>query len=134
MPSDDKLKLCNSVLESEKLEQYLSGKGGLVFTEFNTTYGFMGKTRALDAIGFPELENGIKRALGNYANIKSLIKNYEVELIEVHKWGFYGFGQLVGKSEIVQKYWSPKKIKKILIILGSYEFHPETNQQFLCAI
>jgi hypothetical protein len=48
-----------------------------------------------------------------------------VELIEVHNWGFYGFGQLIGKSEIVQKYWSPKKIKKVLVTLGPQEYHPE---------
>lgn len=127
MSIDRKLKLCNSVKESEKLWQYLNGKGGLVYTEFNTTYGFKGNLRALDAIRFPELEQGIHRASGNYEKIRFLIKNYEVELIEVHNWGFYGFGQLIGKSEITQKYWTPKKIKKILITMGPHEFHPETN-------
>jgi hypothetical protein len=42
MSINSKLKLCNSVRESEKLWQYLNGKGGLVYTEFNTTYGFEG--------------------------------------------------------------------------------------------
>ena len=120
-------KLCNSVKETEKLRQYLNGKGGLVYTEFNTTDGLGGKVRALDAIRFPKLENRIDKAFGHYEKIRSTMQNHEVELIEVHKWGFYGFGQLVGKSEIVQKYWFPMKVKKVLITLGSYEFHPETN-------
>lgn len=127
MSINSKFNFCNSVKESDKLRQYLKGKGGLVFTEFNTTYRHKGKLRALDAIRFPELEQGIYRASGNYENIELLIKNNEVELIEVHFWGFYGFGQLIGKSEIVLKHWSPKKINKIFITLGSNEFHPEKN-------
>jgi hypothetical protein len=132
--SFDKIKkkpYCNSVLESRALEQYWNEKGGRVYTEFNTTYGFEGKMRALDAIRFPELEKGIFRARHRYEEIKSLIAKYEVELIEVHHWGFYGFGQLVGKSEIFQKYWSPKRIKKVMIILSPKEYHPQTNPDLL---
>jgi hypothetical protein len=130
LASDNKTKkkqYCNSALESRALEQYWNEKGGRVYTEFNTTYGFEGKMRALDAIRFPELEKGMFRARNKYYEIKSLIANYEVELIEVHNWGFYGFGQLVGKSEIFGKYWSPKRTKKVLIILGPNEFHPQKN-------
>jgi hypothetical protein len=35
--------LCNSVLESRAFEQYWNEKGGLVYAEFNTAYGFEGK-------------------------------------------------------------------------------------------
>lgn len=45
----------------------------------------------------------------------------------MHHWGFYGLGQLVGKAEIFEKYWSQKPAKKVLIVLGPHEFHPETN-------
>jgi hypothetical protein len=39
--------------------------------------------------------------------------------------GFYGLGQIIGKSMIVEKYWTPKKkIKKGLITLGPKLFHP----------
>ncbi len=76
-------KLCNSVKESGKLQQYLNGKSGLIFTEFNTKFRHKGKLRALDAIRFPELEQGIYRASGNYENIELLIKNNEIELIDV---------------------------------------------------
>ena len=111
-------RLCNSLLESKPLQQYWEENGGLLFTEFNTTYGLKGMMRALDAIRFPKLERGAYRSTGNYETIANLIKNYEVELIEVHGWGFYGFGQLIGKSEIVQKYWEPKKVSKVLITIN----------------
>jgi hypothetical protein len=58
MSINSKLGYCNSVKESEVLWQYLNGKGGLVYTEFNTTHGDKGNLRALDAIRFPELEQG----------------------------------------------------------------------------
>jgi hypothetical protein len=118
---------CNSALESRALEQYWNEKGGRIYTEFNTAYGFEGKMRTLDAIRFPELEKGMLRARNRYEEIKSLVAKYEVELIEVHHWGFYGFGQLIGKSEIFAKYWSPKSAKKVLIILSPKEFHPQTK-------
>ena len=77
--SFDKIKkkpYCTSVLESRALEQYWNEKGGRVYTEFNTTHGFEGKMRALDAIRFPELEKGIFRAGQRYEEIKSLIAKY----------------------------------------------------------
>jgi hypothetical protein len=89
--------------ESERLFQYYREKGGLVFREFNTTQEINGRPRSIDAIRFPELETGIFTARGNYPMIRQLIEKHIVELIEVHKWGFYGFGQLIGKKEIVEK-------------------------------
>jgi hypothetical protein len=120
-------RFCNSPLESVPLKQYWQEKGGLLFTEFNTTYGLKGNLRAFDAIRFPDLETGAYRAHGNYEAIKSLIKNFEVELIEVHDWGFHSFGQIVGKTEIVKKHWAPKKIRKVLITVDPKHFHPKTN-------
>lgn len=117
-------RFCNSLLKSKPLQKYWDDNGGLLFTEFNTTFGLKGKLRALDAIRFPCLETGVYRAAGNYEAIANLIKNNEVELIEVHGWGFYGFGQIVGKSEIVQKYWEPKKVSKVLIT-----FSPKYDSQ-----
>jgi hypothetical protein len=116
-----------SLRESEKLFQYYQEKGGLVFREFNTTQGIEGKPRSIDAIRFPELEIGIHTARGNYNEIRPLIENHTVELIEVHKWGFYGFGQLIGKKEIVKKYWNPKEMKMVLITANLTNFHPETK-------
>ena len=106
------------MLESKPLQQYWEENGGLLFTEFNTIYDLKGMSRALDAIRFPNIERGAYRATGNYETIANLIKNNEVELIEVHSWGFYGFGQLIGKSEIVQKYWEPKKVSRVLITIN----------------
>jgi len=113
--------------ESVRLFQYYIEKEGLVFREFNTTQGIQGKSRSIDAIRFPELDTGIYTARGNYSEIRQLIENHLVELIEVHKWGFYGLGQLIGKKEIVEKYWNPKEIKLVLITANLTSFHPETN-------
>lgn len=85
-------RFCNSPLESQPLQKYWEEKGGLLFTEFNTTFGQNGLLRALDAIRFPELEREAYRSKDNYEAIAQLMKNNEVELIEVHSWGFYGFG------------------------------------------
>lgn len=76
-------------------------------------------------LGFLTWKQGLV-GRGNYETISYLIKNNEVELIEVHGWGFYGFGQIVGKSEIVQKYWEPKKVKKVLITF-SPKYDSERN-------
>jgi len=96
---------CNSLLESKPLQKYWEEKGGLLFTEFNTTYGQKGILRALDAIRFPELKSGAYRSKDNYETISELIKNHDVELIEVHGWGFYGFrlnsGKIRDSSEIL---------------------------------
>jgi hypothetical protein len=113
--------------ESERLFQYYSEKGGLVFREFNTTEGIVGRTRSIDAIRFPELKTGIYTAFGNYPIITQLIEKHHVELIEVHKWGFYGLGQLIGKKEIVEKYWNPKEINLVLITSNLTAYHPEMN-------
>lgn len=113
--------------EARKLKQYFDEKRGLIFTQFNTTQGVEGKLRSLDAIRFPNQEKEIYKAKGNYENIAQLIEEQTVELIEVHKWGFYRFGQLIGKSEIVKKYWNPKRIKKVLITLSPTTFQPEKN-------
>jgi hypothetical protein len=117
---------CNSLLESEPLQKYWEEKGGLLFTEFNTTYGQNGILRALDAIRFPDLDKGAYRSKGNYEAIGHLIKSNEVELIEVHGWGLYGFGQIVGKSEIVQKHWTPKRVTKVIITINP-KFDPKKN-------
>ena len=98
--------------EDEKLKVYYDEVGGLFFTEFNTTQGQRGKLRALDAIRFPDLETGIYKSSGNYDTIRNLIPEHSVELIEVHKWGFYVLGQLIGKYRITEKYWDPKEAKR----------------------
>ena len=113
--------------ESERLFQYYNEKGGLFFKEFNTTQGIEGRPRSIDAIRFPELETGIFKAQGNYTAIKELIETSLVELVEVHKWGFYALGQLIGKEELVKKYWNPKEIRKVLITVNLSGFHPETK-------
>jgi len=116
-----------SIREDRKLLEYYEEKGGLVFTEFNTTQSMAGRLRALDAIRFPQLEKGIYQSAGNYNRIKKLIREHPVELIEVHKWGLYGFGQLVGKSYIVEHHWHPKQTTKILITLSPNRYHPGKN-------
>ncbi|NLD66331.1 MAG: hypothetical protein GX648_07140 [Crenarchaeota archaeon] len=118
---------CDSAQETEKLLQYWRRFGGLVFTEFNTTHGYGGKMRRLDAIRFPELESRVHKTADRYEEIRELVGKHAVELIEVHNWGFYGFGQLVGKAEIFRKYWSPKNMKLIFIVMGAHEFDPVTN-------
>ena len=113
--------------ENLKLKQYFEENSGLAFTEFNTTQGMEGNLRALDAILFPGLETGVYKSSGNYSEIEELIQENPVKLIEVHKLGFYGFGQLVGKEKLVKKYWNPKETKKVLVTLSPEEYHPERN-------
>ena len=116
-----------SANENQKLLQYHEDKGGLLFTEFNVTQGMPGKKRSLDAIRFPQLEKDSYQSAGNYEKLKELIQKYKVELIEVHKWGFYGFGQLIGKSYILEQQWNPHHFEKVLITMSSETYHPETK-------
>ena len=73
------------------------------------------------------LGTGFYTARGNYDKITKIIESYSVELIEVHKWGFYALEQLIGKEELVKKYWKPNAIKKVLITSNLTMFHPERN-------
>lgn len=113
--------------ESERLWQYYQANGGLFFREFNTTKYLEGRTRSIDAIRFPNLESGFYKAQGNYLQIKEIIQEQPVEVIEVHKWGFYALGQLIGKAEILEKYWSPKDVSKVLIMSNLTSFHPASK-------
>jgi hypothetical protein len=42
-------------------------------------------------------------------------------------WGFYALGQIIGKAEIINKYWPPKEVQKTLITSKLTKFHPEIN-------
>ena len=86
-----------------------------------------GKKRALDAIRFPQLEKGRYRSAGNYDKLRELIQKHKMELIEVHNWGFSGFGQLVGKSYILEHHWNPHRFDKVLITLSAKTYHPDTR-------
>jgi len=117
----------HSKRENIALKQYFTENKGLMFTEFNTTQSMKGNLRALDAILFPELEESKYKSTGNYSKIRELIKENTVELIEVHKWGFYALGQLVGKEKLVKKHWNPKETQKVLVTLDPEIYHPEKN-------
>jgi len=113
--------------ENLKLKEYIDKRKGLTFTEFNTTQGKKGKQRRLDAILFPDMERGVYKSAGNYPKIKELIEKHPIELIEVHKWGFYPLGQLIGKEKILKKHWNPKETQKVLITLNPNRYHPKLN-------
>jgi len=113
--------------ENIRLKKYLEKNRNLAFAEFNTTHGLEGSKRALDAILFPGLEGHTYKSRGNYENIKKLIEDHPVELIEVHGWGFYVLGQLIGKEHIVQKYWNPLETQKVLLTMDSKKYHPKKS-------
>ncbi|MDI9578105.1 MAG: hypothetical protein QM398_08235 [Thermoproteota archaeon] len=58
----------------------------------------------------PELESRVHKTANKYEETREFVDKHVVELVEVHNWGFYGFGQLVGKSEVFKKYWSTNSV------------------------
>jgi len=107
--------------EGEHLLDYHKSRGGLLFTEVNVAYPVTGsRQRRLDGVLFPNPPDEFDTDAYHYtsdnrSSIKSLIGTRVAELIEVHSWGFYGFGQIVGKSRIVEREWDPHDIRRVFI-------------------
>lgn len=98
--------------EDDLLAKYFERKDGLLFTEVNVAYlGNGGVQRRIDAIRVPNPPRGDSGAYNygsrNRRTIWNLIENHTVELIEVHRWGFGLFGQLLGKAGIVRNELDP---------------------------
>lgn len=123
-------------LEDPYLEAYHEQEGGLVFTEFNVASPVPGsRQRRLDAIRFPDAPGGNEGIYRysprkNHETIARLIKAYPVEAIEVHKWGFYVFGQLVGKRELLWIHWDPVSVEPVLLPTthGKGAYHPDVHE------
>jgi len=107
-----------STRENKLIKKYYEKKGGLVVTEVNVTDGIKdSRQRRLDAVRFP----GEKDRIIEYSDIgrekvSDLFESEEAELIEVHNWGFYVFGQLVGKEEVLKENWRLKETRKVLLV------------------
>lgn len=107
--------------EDEHLAAYHEQRGGLLFAEVNVAYPVTGsRQRRLDGVLFPNPPHNHDQEAYHYTPsnrpyIRELIQNHTAELIEVHSWGFYGFGQIVGKARIVQNEWNPANIRKVFI-------------------
>jgi hypothetical protein len=107
--------------EDAHLEAYHEQRGGLLLVEVNVAYPVTGsRQRRLDGILFPNPPQNRDGEAYHYTSsnrplIRELIQSRTAELIEVHSWGFYGFGQIVGKAHIVQDEWNPADIRKVFI-------------------
>ncbi len=96
---------------------------GPLFREFRVTNGIenSARQRALDGLLIcngeenqvykPTLQNG------GYEYAKHLIdQNYPLIAIEVHKWGWEGFGQVVGKATLLEDFWDAPIVRKVLVV------------------
>lgn len=121
-----------STRENKLILQYFQEKGGLVITEFNVTDGVSdSRQRRLDAIRVPEEDDRIKEYGATSRNqVANLISSQKCELIEVHGWGFYVLGQLIGKHEILEQYWETKETEKVLIVDNEAggPYHPDERK------
>lgn len=107
--------------EDKQLAEYHEHRGGLLFTEVNVAYPVSGsRQRRLDGVLFPNPPDGHDGGAYHYTpanrpEIRELMQHCVSELIEVHSWGFYGFGQLVGKAAIIENEWKPADVRKVFI-------------------
>lgn len=95
-----------------------------MFTEFNVAAKMPGsRMRRLDGIRFPEPLGGLTGAFvsgsENRTLVEEMFRRCTVELIEVHRWGFYALGQVVGKRRLLEGHWAPKEIHSVLIVDNS---------------
>jgi len=121
--------------EDAHLEAYHEQRGGLLLVEVNVAYPVTGsRQRRLDGILFPNPPQNRDGEAYHYTSsnrplIRELIQSCTAELIEVHSWGFYGFGQIVGKAHIVQDEWNPADIRKVFISDNNARgpYYPDEN-------
>lgn len=98
-------------------------ESGPLFREFRVTncIANSARQRALDGLLIcngeenqvykPTLQNG------GYEYAKHLIdQNYPLIAIEVHKWGWEGFGQVVGKATLLEDFWDAPIVRKVLVV------------------
>jgi hypothetical protein len=121
--------------EDDHLVRYHERRGGLLFSEVNVAHPVPGsRQRRLDGVLFPDPPEGLDGDAYHYtpsnrAGIRDLLRDRTAELIEVHAWGFYGFGQLVGKAAIVENEWNPEAVQKVFIPDndGRSPYYPDEN-------
>lgn len=92
-----------------------------MFVEVNTAYPKTGSLqRRLDGVLFPNPPSEFNECAYRYTpanrpGIQELFSEHVAELIEVHDWGFFGFGQIVGKARLVETEWDPYALRRVFI-------------------
>ncbi|MFB6215697.1 MAG: hypothetical protein ABEJ72_01825 [Candidatus Aenigmatarchaeota archaeon] len=121
-----------STRENRLIHQYFEENGGLIFTEFNVADGVPNsRQRRLDAIRFPIGDDRIQEYNSSKREeVASLLADQKCELIEVHGWGFYVLGQLIGKQELLEQHWDTEETEKVLIVDNEAggEYHPDERR------